>query len=88
MFVFILTEGEGIAFGSFVCLFVCLSAQNFSVLRSRLPDLDKIFTIGATTHVEYFDDNYDVIGHVVWQPCWKNVKTLDLYLWHRTKEKI
>ena len=28
----------------------------------------------ATTYVECFNDNYDVIGHVVWQPCWKNGK--------------
>ena len=31
-------------------------------------------------------NNYDVIGHVVWQPCWKNFGPL--YLWNRTKEKI
>ena len=65
----------------FVCLFVCLSAQNFRVfLHNRLSDRDKIFTIAATTHVECFNHNYDVIGHVVWQPCWKNGKTLDLHL--------
>jgi len=52
-----------------VCLSVCLSAQNFRVcLRSRLSDREEIFTIGATTHAECFNDNYDVVGHVVWQP--------------------
>ena len=57
--------GEGIAFGS-LCLFIYLSAQNFRVfLRNRLSDRDKIFTIAATTHVECFNDNYDIIGHVV-----------------------
>ena len=71
-----LAKGEGIAFGS-VCL--SLSTQNFRVfLRSRLSDWDEIFTIGATTHAECFNDNYDVIGHVVWHPYWKNGKTLDL----------
>ena len=49
----------------FVCLF-CLSAQNFRVfLHNRLSDWDEIFTIGATTRVECFNDNYDVRGHVV-----------------------
>ena len=38
----------------------------------------KLFTIGATTHVGCFNDNYDVIGHLVWQPCCKKRKTLDL----------
>ena len=84
-----LAEGEGIAFGS-VCLSVfCLPAQNFCVfLRNHLSDWDEIFTIGATPHVKCFNDNYDIIGHVVWQSCLKNGKTLDLYLWNRTKEKI
>ena len=60
---------------------VCLATQNFRVfLRNRLSDRDEIFTIGATTHEECFIDNYDVIGHVVWQPFWKNRKKLDLYL--------
>ena len=27
------------------------------------------FHIGVTTHIEYCNDDYDVIGHVVWQPC-------------------
>ena len=31
-----------------------------------------------TLHVKCFNDNYDVIGHVVWQQCWKIGKTLDL----------
>ena len=28
--------------------------------------------------MECVNDNYDVTGHVVWQACWKNGKTLDL----------
>ena len=67
-------------------LSVCLSAQNFHVfLRNRLSDWAKIFTIGGTTHEECFNDNYDIIGQVVWQPYWKNFGPL--YLWNRTKEK-
>jgi len=65
-----LVNGEGIAFGFIclsVCLFVCLSAHNFNVFHcNRLSDWDKSITIGATAQVEYFTDNYDVIGHVVW----------------------
>ena len=30
------------------------------------------------THAERFNDNYDVIGHLVWQPHWEKGKTLDL----------
>ena len=44
-----------------------------------------------TTYVECFNDNYDIIGHVVWQPCWKNRKTLDLCVSEttpRTKLKL
>ena len=37
----------------------------------------KIFTIDVITHVECFCDDYEVIDHVVWQPCWKKGKTLD-----------
>ena len=60
-------------------LFVCLSAQNFLVfVRNHLVDWDEVFTIGATSHVECFNDKYDVIGHVVWQPYRKIRKTLDL----------
>ena len=92
-------EGKGIACGFFlfVCLFVCiclsvlfvcLSAQNFSVfLRNRLSDWDKIFTRGATTHAECFNDNYDVIGHVAWQPCWRKGKKLDLCISETTPRK-
>ena len=39
----------------------------------------KNFTIGATTHVECFNVNCDMTGHVMWQPCWKKGET-DLYL--------
>ena len=81
-----LAEEEGIVFGS-----VCLSTQNFRVfLRNRLSDWDKIFTIGATTHVKCFNHNYDVIGHVVRHRWWKTGKKNFrlLYLWNRTKEKM
>ena len=70
-----------------LCLgpFVRSSAQNFHVFQhNRLSDRDEISIIGAPTHVERFNDNYDVIGHVVCQPCWKNGKTLGLC----TKENI
>ena len=61
--------------GLFVCLSVCLSAQNFRIfLRNCLLNWDEIFTIDATTHVEWFNDNDDVMGHVVWQPYWKKRK--------------
>ena len=72
--IFALAEGEGIAFVS-VCLFVCLFAQIFHVfLHNCVSHCDIIFTIRATTHVECCNDNYDVIGHVVRQPCWKKGK--------------
>ena len=69
-------------------VFVCLSALNFSVfLRNCLSHWDKIFTMGATTHVECFSDNYDVIGHLLSQPCWKNGKTLHLCISETTPRK-
>ena len=43
--------------------------------------------IGATTHVECFKYNYDIIGHVVWQPRWKKGKTLDLCIYETTQRK-
>ena len=62
-------RGRGLHLGLFgcVCLSVCLSAQNFSVfLRNRLSDREKILTIGATTQVECYIYNYDIIGRMVW----------------------
>ena len=48
--------------------FVCLSAQNVSVcLCNCLSDSHEIFIISITTHVECFIDNYDIIGHMLWQ---------------------
>ena len=78
-----LTRGEAISFGS-VCpfwpgsLFVFVRTEHgvFSATASRIEK--KKFTRVATAHVECFNDNYDIIGHVVWQPCWKKGKTLDL----------
>ena len=43
-------------------------------LCNCLSNWHESFTIGATTHVECFYDNYDVIGHVLLQPCWKKGK--------------
>ena len=58
-----------------VCLFVrtelsCFSLQPLDGLRK------KKFNIGVTTHVECFNDNYDVIGYVLWQPYWKKKEKL------------
>ena len=87
LFLVILAEGEGIGFGS-VCLSECLSAQNVRVfLHNHLSDWNEIFTIGATTHVECFNYNYDIIGHIVWQPCWKSQKILDLCISETTQRK-
>ena len=83
-----LTEGEGISFGS-VCLFVsvCLSLfvclhRTFVFFSATACQIETKFSpqMWLTTHVECYNDNHDVIGHVVWQPCWKNGKTLDLYI--------
>ena len=64
-----LVRAEGIAFGS-----VCPHRTSATARR-----IETIFSIEATTHVECYNDNYDVIGHMVWQPCLgKNGKTLDL----------
>ena len=70
--------------------FSCLSAQNFSVfLHNHLSGWEIIFTIGITTHVECFHDNYDIIGVMVWQPCWKKPKKIGpLYLWNSIKLKL
>jgi len=53
--------------GTFVCfLFVGLSAQILGVfLCNHLSDWVEILTIGATTHVEHYNDNYDIIDDVV-----------------------
>ena len=71
------------------CLFVWLSAQYFRVFRRNrlMSDWNEIFTIGVTTHAECYIDNYDIIGHVVWQPCWKNRKTMDLCISETTPRK-
>ena len=66
-------------------LFVWLFAQNMSMFFSATTcRIDIKFSPSVTTHVECCNDNYDVIGHVVCQPCWKNGKTLDLYLYDVT----
>ena len=51
-----------------VCLLI------FSVFSATAYLIDTVFTVGATTHAECFNDNYDVIGHVLWWPCWKKRK--------------
>ena len=71
----------------FVCLFVC-PHRTFVFFSATASRIETKFSPSATTHVECFIDNYDIIGHVLWQPCWKNVKNLDHHLWNRTKEKI
>ena len=77
--IFFLSSPESILhFGPFVCLFVCLHRTFFSATTCQIHT---IFTTGATTRAECFNDNDDVIGHVVWQPCLKKKgKTLDLDL--------
>ena len=81
-----LTEGERV---SHLDPFVRLTSQNFRIfLCNRLLDWDEIFTIGA----KCCHGNDDVIGHVVWQPCWKDGKiwtsvSLEISL-NRTKVKI
>ena len=57
---------------------VRLSMLLFCFFCNRLSHWHKFFIIHATTDVECFNDNFDVISHVVWQPCWKKGKTLDL----------
>ena len=61
--------------GLFVYFSVCLS---LSVTACRIDTNVFFFITVATPHVESVNDNYDVIGHIVWQPCWKKGKTLDL----------
>ena len=46
--------------------------RTFLIFSATACWVDKIFNIGATIRVECFNHNYDVIVHVVWQPCWKN----------------
>ena len=60
------------------CLFVCphRTFVFFSATARRIES--KLSPIGATTDVESFNDNYDIICHVVWQPYWKNGKNFDL----------
>jgi len=53
-------------------------------LCNCLSDCHEIFTKGASTHAECFNDHY-VIGYVVWQPCWKKGKTFDLCISETTR---
>ena len=64
MLFFTLAKGEGIAFE---CLFVCVHRTFVFFPRKRLSDCDEIYTIGATSREDCYNDNYDIIGHVVWQ---------------------
>ena len=54
-----------------VCVYLRPSMLIFCFLCNCLSDWHKIFIIGVNTHVKCFQDNYDIIGHVVWQPRWK-----------------
>ena len=82
--IFTIAEGEGIAFGS-VCPSVRTELSHFP--PQLLVELRQHFHHGATTHVECSNDNYDIIGHMVWQPCWKNGKTLDLCISETAQRK-
>ena len=68
--------GEGIVFGS-----VCLH-RTFMFFSATACRIETKFSslVRLTAHVECFNENYDVIDHVMWQLYWKNVKNLDLYL--------
>ena len=52
----------------YVRTYVRTSMQIFSVFSATAYPIDTVFTIDATTHVNFFNDNYDVIGHMGWQP--------------------
>ena len=87
-----LAKGEGIVFGSvclFVCLCLCLSAQNFHVFFFSVTAswIETIFTIGVTTHVECLSQNYDVTGHVVVSAMLEKRKNWISVSENRTKEK-
>jgi len=63
------------------CLSVCF-------LCNPLSNWHKFFTMYATIHEDCFNDNYVVIGPVVWQPSWKNGKTLDFCISETTPWKF
>ena len=44
------------------------------------PIDEKRQTIGGTPHREYFIDNPDLRGHMIWLPYWIKVKILDIIL--------
>ena len=52
----------------------------FSVFSATTYPIDTNF---SPTHVECFNDNYDVIGQVMWQPCWTKEK-----LWTSVAPKL
>ena len=57
-------------------------------LCNRLSDWHKFFTISrCNTHIECFNDNYDVLFQMVWQRCWKKGNTLNLYIFETTPWK-
>ena len=69
------SEERALHLGAFVYLSVCLFV---------CPHRTLVFFSGTTCRIEI---NYDVICHVVWQPCWKSGKTLDLCISKTTWRK-
>ena len=72
----------------FICLSVCLSVclhRTFVFLSATACQIETIFSIDAATHVECCNDNYDVIGHVVWQPYCISLKPIKI---HHSKEVL
>jgi len=84
----------GLSDRSRTCVSMCIRAYVhfvFPFSLEPLVGLTRIFTIGANTHVKCWNDNYKVIGHMVWQPCWdkrSNVGPLSPKPLHGKKLKL
>ena len=58
------------------------SMQFFSVFSATAYPIDTRFSPLMRRRMQNFiNDDYDIIGNVGWQPCWKNGKTLDLCIY-------